>query len=476
MGNTLVPAQITNDTLGSIMPIEPVSFEINGAKRIADVTHFIEGNSLRPPYRRRRGHGGSGSGKLVIDTDGVGLGDQEISTLIRRVGTGHVGEISLAGVEGMDSDDNNESVRIQIAGVDNDGSLLWGYQHLWNSTRTTHANQTLSTIVGVEDENKMSVAAYDLTMEDNTTDMGLISAASEIQYWLDMDDASHISGNLGTGNLDMTELMDFFKDPVTGLYHDISPDVIDGSARGHDEVYWRAYNTFADSVYVSDQDYITTGTCGASIFLIENDVNDWSANAFYVDTTLASGPVSIEGHTTLLSGVADLDVTSGATLGIASTGAMKIDSAAALELEADGLMTVDANAAFDMDVVGAINIDGTATIEIFAGTNAQFGAQTGSMVVSGKTTSIDGTEGVSIASGSGYNVTIDLTDATDKLIVATGIVDISAANGELRINGTKVVDAQLAHVADADGSLASVTSVANTILSRLETHGLLASS
>jgi len=427
VGNTLVPAQITNDTLGSIMPIEPVSFEINGAKRIADVTHFIEGNSLRPPYRRRRGHGGSGSGKLVIDTDGVGLGDQEISTLIRRVGTGHVGEISLAGVEGMDSDDNNESVRIQIAGVDNDGSLLWGYQHLWNSTRTTHANQTLSTIVGVEDENKMSVAAYDLTMEDNTTDMGLISAASEIQYWLDMDDASHISGNLGTGNLDMTELMDFFKDPVTGLYHDISPDVIDGSARGHDEVYWRAYNTFADSVYVSDQDYITTGTCGASIFLIENDVNDWSANAFYVDTTLASGPVSIEGHTTLLSGVADLDVTSGATLGIASTGAMTITPT--------GLLDINAGAAIDIDAVGDCTVD-AAYISLTAVGNA--------LLAGGDLAGCSGYNGLSFSIGPGGapgNAEFSFANVGEVLNVTTGGYAIdSVAGASLDVGGVKIID------------------------------------
>ena len=409
------------------MPIEPVSFEINGAKRIADVTHFIEGNSLRPPYRRRRGHGGSGSGKLVIDTDGVGLGDQEISTLIRRVGTGHVGEISLAGVEGMDSDDNNESVRIQIAGVDNDGSLLWGYQHLWNSTRTTHANQTLSTIVGVEDENKMSVAAYDLTMEDNTTDMGLISAASEIQYWLDMDDASHISGNLGTGNLDMTELMDFFKDPVTGLYHDISPDVIDGSARGHDEVYWRAYNTFADSVYVSDQDYITTGTCGASIFLIENDVNDWSANAFYVDTTLASGPVSIEGHTTLLSGVADLDVTSGATLGIASTGAMTITPT--------GLLDINAGAAIDIDAVGDCTVD-AAYISLTAVGNA--------LLAGGDLAGCSGYNGLSFSIGPGGapgNAEFSFANVGEVLNVTTGGYAIdSVAGASLDVGGVKIID------------------------------------
>ena len=46
--------------------------------------------------------------------------------------------------------------------------------------------------------------------------------------------------------------------------------------------------------------------------------------------------------------------------------------------------------------------------------------------------------------------------------------------GVYKVGSNQVVGARGAHVADADGSLASVTAQFNTLLTRLETHGLLA--
>ncbi len=47
--------------------------------------------------------------------------------------------------------------------------------------------------------------------------------------------------------------------------------------------------------------------------------------------------------------------------------------------------------------------------------------------------------------------------------------------GNLYVGANKVVGAQGAHIIDADGSLGDITTKFNTLLSRLETHGLLAS-
>ena len=51
------------------------------------------------------------------------------------------------------------------------------------------------------------------------------------------------------------------------------------------------------------------------------------------------------------------------------------------------------------------------------------------------------------------------------------------ASGKVyKVNGTQVVGAQQAHIADADGTLADITTKFNTLLSQLESHGLNASS
>jgi len=54
-------------------------------------------------------------------------------------------------------------------------------------------------------------------------------------------------------------------------------------------------------------------------------------------------------------------------------------------------------------------------------------------------------------------------------------LDLAGASAELRINGTKVVDSQQPHIADATDA-ASVIARLNDLLAALETHGLLASS
>jgi len=60
-----------------------------------------------------------------------------------------------------------------------------------------------------------------------------------------------------------------------------------------------------------------------------------------------------------------------------------------------------------------------------------------------------------------------------KMSLSTG--GVLNVTGSYQVAGVKVVGAQQAHIADADGTLADITTKFNTLLTRLETHGLLAS-
>ena len=56
-------------------------------------------------------------------------------------------------------------------------------------------------------------------------------------------------------------------------------------------------------------------------------------------------------------------------------------------------------------------------------------------------------------------------------------VDLNLASSKVyKVNSTQVLGSQQAHIADADGTLADITTKFNTLLGQLETHGINADS
>jgi hypothetical protein len=130
-----------------------------------------------------------------------------------------------------------------------------------------------------------------------------------------------------------------------------------------------------------------------------------------------------------------------------------------------------------LDVQGGTAASGNNGIGIILKAQAGNGTNKngGDVTINGGANTGTGTYGRVILASDGGAVGIGTSSpsSTVKLDV-NGNINVASGSG-YKVNGIKVVGSQQAHIADATGTLADITTKFNSLLAKLETHGLLAS-